>query len=1086
MTRKPLSLLVHLVQAPWCIAGLLLLLGTLFSWQIALLNIRQQQQEKISLTVTELASVRARLEGVVFNVLSATAGIAGVIAHSGDIPQDLFAALSKQAIDDHPYIRNIGIAPNDVITQIYPMEGNRQAIGLRYADNPVQDEDVRRARQTGQPIFSGPHQLVQGGTGLIARVPVFTKATADTETFARYWGGVSVVTNVEALFDAAEVGSTKTVAIELLKIAEKRDGEDLLLRGGREGSYAAQVPVCMPVKIPGAQWQLCGVPTQGWPKFSALRSPLFVIGLINTCFLSVFVGWLVGRPQRVQRHNRQLQQQVDERAKAEEELRFSEQKYASIFHLMPDMVGITRQEDGCFLEINAGFTRVSGWSAEEVIGQTSLKLGLWPLEVRRQALALLTERGTLENFPFLLRVKSGEQRHALMFLTPITLHGQDCLYFMARDINELKLAQLHLEREQARLRNLLQTVPALIWMKDMQGCYLSCNSRFERFVGRAEADVIGSSDYDLFEQEQADFFRAHDHKAIDLGRPSVNEEWVTYADDHHRELLETIKTPVYDAGGQLLGVLGVAWDITDKKRIEEELVQERTRFLNLVDSVDGIVWEADAQTLGFTYVSREAERLLGYPLDEWLTEGFWEQHLHPDDRQHSQAATVKATANGEDHELSYRFLGQDGRVVWIQDRVRVVRENGQPRWRRGIMVDITGEKENESRRLALEHQLRQAQKIEAIGRLAGGVAHDFNNQLSVIFGYADLLQQGQMPEEKRHSYTNQIIRAATQARDITRQLLAFSRQEVISPQVLDLNLLVKGMQKGLGRLIREDIRFEVRTAPNLWPIYMDPTQVDQILMNLIVNARDAMAGPGLLSIETANIRLDEAKLAQYVGLVAGDYVQLQVQDTGSGMGPETMLHIFEPFYTTKETGKGTGLGLAMVYGIVRQNRGLVQVESVLGQGSTFTVTLPRGQGTTNGDHHPPKPLVETAGHVGIILLVEDEVTVRQMAQDILEESGFTVLVAASPAEALRICADPQQHIDLLLSDVIMPEMNGRELCTRIRAQRPGLKTVFMSGYAGDLLNEEGDCQVPLVKKPFTIQVLLATINEQFRTPSREG
>ncbi len=1086
MTRKPLSLLVHLAQTPWCIAGVVLLLGSLLSWQIALLNVRQQRQEKISLTVSELASVRARLEGVVFNVLSATSGIAGVIAHGGDIPQDLFAALSKQAIDAHRYIRNIGIAPDDVIAQIYPMKGNRQAIGLRYADNPAQYEDVRRARQTGQPIISGPHSLVQGGAGMIARVPVFTRAIAGSETFSRYWGNVSVVTDVEALLNEAQVSSTAAFAIELLKIAEDEDGIDTLLRGSQDGPVPHQVPVCMPVKIPGAQWQLCGVPTEGWPKFSALRSPLFVIGFVNTCFLSAFIGWLVGRPQRIQRHNRQLQQQIDERAKAEQELRLSEQKYASIFQLMPDMVGITRLTDGCFLEINAGFTLVSGWSAEEVIGQTSIKLGLWTPEVRKQAVALLQEHGRVENFPFLLRIKSGEQRHALMFLTRIRIDGEDCLYFMARDINELKVAQLHLEREQARLHNLLQTVPAMIWMKDPHGAYLSCNSRFEHFIGQPEAKLIGCTDYDFFDRELAEFFRSHDQNAIARGGPTVNEEWVTYADDNHRELLETIKTPIHDATGQLLGVLGVAWNITEKKQIEEALLQERTRFLNLVDSVDGIVWEADAQTLAFTYVSREAERLLGYPIGDWLEEGFWQEHLHPEDRLRAHAATVAATANGEDHELSYRFLGQDGRVVWIQDRISVVRENDQPRWRRGIMVDITGEKENESSRLNLENQLRQAQKIEAIGRLAGGVAHDFNNQLSVILGYADLMQQEPLAVEKRHSYTNQIIRAATQARDITRQLLAFSRQEVISPQVLDLNLLVKGIHKGLGRLIREDIRFEVRTAANLWPIYMDPTQVDQILMNLVVNARDAMAGPGQLIIETANSTLDGASLQQYPDLAPGDYVQLLVRDTGSGMSAETMLHIFEPFYTTKETGKGTGLGLATVYGIVRQNRGLVQVESMIGQGSTFTVWLPRGEHGLHGEQAASTSTLERPRQTRIILLVEDEANVRQMAQDILEESGFTVLAASTPAEALRISADPEQTIDLLLSDVIMPQMNGRELCTRIREQRPGLKTVFMSGYAGDILQEENDCQTPLVKKPFTIQSLLATIDEQFRMSDKVG
>jgi CheY-like chemotaxis protein len=266
---------------------------------------------------------------------------------------------------------------------------------------------------------------------------------------------------------------------------------------------------------------------------------------------------------------------------------------------------------------------------------------------------------------------------------------------------------------------------------------------------------------------------------------------------------------------------------------------------------------------------------------------------------------------------------------------------------------------------------------------------------------------------------------------------------------------------------------------------MDPTQVDQILMNLIVNARDAIAGHGQVTIETANVVLDADFTRQYPDLTPGEYVQLSVRDTGLGMSEETMLHIFEPFYTTKETGKGTGLGLSSVYGIVIQNRGLVLVESALGVGSTFKIVLPRSHAAISRET-VQQTAAELPRSSGTILLVEDEAMVRQLAQNILEESGYTVLVAARPSEALRICADRHQHIDLLLSDVIMPEMNGRELHRRIIDLRPDMKTVFMSGYAGDILQQGGDCRVPLIKKPFTVHLLLAAIEEQFRDSKKEG
>lgn len=1053
------------------------------SLQIGRLDTDRRLSEARSQVTNSLALHRARLEGVVTALFSINQGMSEVITYQGGIDADLFNALARQIITKYPQIRNISLARDNIITLLYPLEGNRQALGFDYRTNPEQYGDVAKAERTGLPIFSGPFHLVQGGRALIARMPVFTLAGVAAGGQPRYWGMVSVVINIDRLIHTSGLDTAGNLTIGLRKIEEAgRPGE--LIWG--EGRVFARSPVSMEVVLPGNSWEIAALPREGWPLVTAAHSPLFYIGLINSLLVAAMVWWLVARPYRVRLRNQALQKEILERIRVEEEMRLSERKYASIFHLMPDMVGITRLSDGTFLEINEGFTRITGWHKDEILGRTSIETGLWSPEARAGAMEIVRERGRLENYEFELTNRSGTRRRCLMFLVPITVKGEPCLYFMARDITELKETQSFLENERTRLRNLLQTIPAMVWMKDTDGVYLFCNARFERFFGASETEIIGRSDFDFIDREQAEFFREHDRRAIAAGCSCVNEEWITYADDGHRELLETIKTPVHDAAGQLLGVLGVAWDITGKKRTEEELRNERTRYINLVDSVDGVVWETDARSLRFTYVSGQGERLLGYSPDQWHQERFWQEHLHPEDRERILALTEARTAAGEDHELEYRFLARDGRVFWIQDIVTVVLENGVPGWRRGIMVDITGRTVQEKEKQNLEAQLRQAQKMEAIGRLAGGVAHDFNNKLSVILGYADLLKEGRAGLEKSRDYVTQIIRAATQSRDITRQLLAFSRQEEISPQVLDLNTLVRSVRKGLGRFISEDILFELRLAPDLWRISMDPTQVDQVLMNLIVNARDAMSGGGRLVVTTENVTIDPLLHRQHPELREGDFVRLTVEDSGSGISEETLPHIFEPFYTTKGTGQGTGLGLATVYGIVSQNQGVVLVDSTQGLGSTFSVYFPRCMVEEQGAETVEEPL--TAGGRATILMVEDEETVRQMTTDMLAASGYTTLVAGTPEEALELCAEYNGAIDLLLTDVIMPGMNGKELSEEILAMRPDIRVLYMSGYAADIVSAKGlvDTSRSFIQKPFSLRTLVERIEERLNAKSREN
>lgn len=1059
-------------NGPWFLAGVTLILGFLLSFKVALIDADHHRNDARNKAISELAAIRAKLEAVANSVFSASSGLVHVINFQGGISPDLFNALASQTIRANPHIRIIALAPDNRVTMIYPVAGNEAVLGLRYQTVPEQYKAIERAMETRVPVLSGPVRLVQGRMSFVLRSPVFTSRDVPLGGKTRYWGVISVVAGVADIIEAGGVNASKGLEIGLRQ--DDKGATPNRMIWGDENIFNRQ-PVSMTVTIPGGAWQIAAVQRGGWPPVTATSSALLYVGFLNSILMAGFVWVLALRHLRVQGENRGLLREIEERTRAEEELRLSQQKYLNIFNLMPDMVGITRLADGKLMEVNRGFEVWTGWPASEAVGHTSIELGLWDKETRAKAVAIVRETGRLENYQFVLGTRSGEKRDALMYLTTIDVAGEACLYFMAHDITPLTQARTILENERSRLRILLQTIPALVWMKDPKGIYLACNSRFERFFGAREAEIIGKTDYDFVDAELAGFFREHDLKAMAADKPNINEEWITYADDGHRELLETIKTSVHDAEGHLIGVLGIARDITEHRRTEEELKNERIRFRNLVDSVDGIVWEADAETYTFTYVSQQAERLLGYPPEDWYHPDFWTTRLHPEDREWVEKYCAEQTMKQQDHDFEYRMIAKNGDTVWLHDIVAVVEEQGRPRWLRGIMVDTTGKKLEEEEKLKLEAQLRQAQKMEAIGRLAGGVAHDFNNKLAVILGYAEMANRAGNTSERYRDYLGQIIKAADQSREITRQLLAFSRQEVTSPRVIDLNDVIRDSQKGLCRFIGEDVRFELKLAPHLWAINMDPTQIDQIIMNLVVNARDAMENGGLLTIESQNVSIDKPGVAMHPEITAGDYVQMIVSDTGCGMDRETLQHIYEPFYTTKEAGKGTGLGLATIYGIVTQNSGFINVRSEPGLGTTFEIYFPRSNDPASTQQLPEAKL--HLARPATILLVEDDAAVRDITAEILEEVGYSILIAATPQQALELVADNSTAIDLMLSDVIMPDMNGRELSRRIADLRPEIKVLFMSGYTSDIIDQKGIIAEGLhfVQKPFDRTSLLNKI-----------
>ena len=396
--------------------------------------------------------------------------------------------------------------------------------------------------------------------------------------------------------------------------------------------------------------------------------------------------------------------------------------------------------------------------------------------------------------------------------------------------------------------------------------------------------------------------------------------------------------------------------------------------------------------------------------------------------------------------------------------------------------DITERKRGEAEREKLQEQLTQAQKMESVGRLAGGVAHDFNNMLQAILGNAALALEQIPADSPVRENLEEVLKSAQRSADLTRQLLAFARKQTIQPKVLDLNDTVGGMLKMLRRLIGEHIDLVWMPGADLWPIKMDPSQIDQILANLCLNARDAIAGTGKVTLETTNVTLDDTYVQSHPECVPGDYVLLAVSDTGMGMDVETRSHLFEPFFTTKEPGKGTGLGLATIFGIVKQNQGLISVSSEPGQGSTFKIYLPR----IDSQVLAAVAATQKSDLRGTetVLLVEDESQILALAKRILQNHGYTVLAAQSPEAALKLAEQHSGSIQLLVTDVVMPGMDGRELRNRLVACQPGLRCLYMSGYTADVIAHHGvlDEGVQFLQKPFTIESLAKRVREALQQP----
>ncbi len=477
-----------------------------------------------------------------------------------------------------------------------------------------------------------------------------------------------------------------------------------------------------------------------------------------------------------------------------------------------------------------------------------------------------------------------------------------------------------------------------------------------------------------------------------------------------------------------------------------------------------------------TYWSPRAEELLGYRPDEVLgrpVSGYQRGGLE-------SARTLMQRLRQEERirEHEAEILARDGRWVECRFSLALLRDAA------GAEIGTLAILEDTTEHKRLEAQLRQAQKMEAVGRLAGGIAHDFNNLLAVIMGHSDLIKSVLRKGDALAHDVEQIRRASERAATLTRQLLAFSRRQFLQPQVIDVNTLVGNLATMLRRLIGEHVQLELRLDPDAGRVSADPGQIEQVVMNLTVNARDAMPQGGRVVLETAAVVLDQAFVTAHPGSTAGAHVCLSIHDTGCGMGPEVLSHLFEPFFTTKEPGRGTGLGLSTVYGIVKQHRGYIGVTSEPGHGSTFGVYLPRVEAKPAAERAAPREPLRPGGRE-TVLFVEDEVALRDLMHRVLTKGGYTVLVAGDGLEALALVEDHTHPIDLVVTDVIMPRMSGPELATRLRARDPGIRLLYVSGYTADQLRSaqtDLGADATLLPKPFTSDGLLRKVREVLDRP----
>jgi PAS domain S-box-containing protein len=776
---------------------------------------------------------------------------------------------------------------------------------------------------------------------------------------------------------------------------------------------------------------------------------------------------------------------VSESYRLRQTLEKSEERFSKAFHNSPFAVTITRLEDGKILEVNKAFTRMFGFTPEEALGRSTTELHLWRNESDRLRFRdELVRSSIVQAYESNLLDRDGKPVLVRFYSELLEIQGEQCLLSTLEDLTSQRATELELRKSRDILEAVISSSPLAIYSFDLDGRVLSWNRASQQLYGWSSEEVLGKRLPMIPGDEKEQFNRLHSRIIQGVGLTGV--EASRLHKDGRVIPVRLSSAPLHDGRGAVVGIIGIAEDLSVKKQLENRLVdaernQNQLEFIINHSPAVAFLWKAD-ECWSVDYLS-ENIRIFGYEPEQFYTgEVRYADIVHPED-----APKVRQEVDqfvSESRRLSmtqhYRIISGTGTIHWVEDRTWAHRDSqGNVIYLQGIVLDITERQKIQTERDKLHQQLIQSQKMESIGRLAGGVAHDYNNMLAVIMGYTDLASGIPVKDEQLNHYLSEIDRAAKRAATITEQLLTFARKQPVSPKLVDINSAIGEMMSMLSRLIGVDIRLDWIPGEAVPPVRIDPAQLDQILVNLCINAKDAIHGSGTIRIET----FSSSQQDERPDFEPGQYVGIKVSDTGTGMDETTVKRLFEPFFTTKQSGKGTGLGLPMVYGIVKQNGGAIDVSSSIGSGSSFTILLPAQKGNAQHNNQERKKMKPSPGK-GSVLLVEDERSVRELTRQMLKNLGYTVHAAANPDEAFSIAEEHGDRIHLLLTDIIMPGKNGKIVAQQITRRHTHVRVLYMSGYAAEVFSEHNiggeDC-IHFLQKPFTLHELADQVEKALQS-----
>ena len=743
---------------------------------------------------------------------------------------------------------------------------------------------------------------------------------------------------------------------------------------------------------------------------------------------------------------------------AESDLRESEARYRGLVETARDVI-FTISRNGNFTSLNPAFETVTGWSRSDWVGKPFIDI-VHPDEVNRARLLFEAVKDGEQPPAFEMKSLAKDGSFVVTEVTvmpQIRAHGVEGLLGIGRDITARREAEEALRLSEEKFSKAFRSSPSFLIIGSLaDGRFIDVNDSFLEITGYTREEVIGHTSDDL------KLWESKGDREVFLNRlrngNAVRNLEARFRSKSGRIGVVLLSGDVIHLGGEACSVL-VASDITDRKQAEGALRETEARYRSMVQNAFYGIYTATANgsfidvnpalvsMLGFS----SAEELIAIPIERLYRDSLQQQVLLDQYRRYGFISGVEV-----------EWSRKDGSPITLRLSGRAVTSSS------GSLEGFEVIAEDVSERRALEEQLRQSQKMEAVGRLAGGVAHDFNNLLTAIKGYSQLILRRLNDLDPVRKEVEEIDGAATTASELTSQLLAFSRKQMLQPRVIDLNQLVFESTRMQERIIGEDIELRTQLAPNLGRVKADPVQLEQVLLNLVVNARDAMPQGGKLLVETADTHLDEEYARRHVAVQPGPYVMLAVTDTGTGMDEYTRSRIFEPFFTTKERGRGTGLGLSTVYGIIRQSNGSIWVYSEEGKGTTFKIFLPRVDAPVD-EVLIPAFTSEMPGGSETVLVVEDSRSVRKLACDTLRLCGYTVLEAAGSGDALLICQRHESRIHLMVTDVVMPHLSGPDLAKQLAESRRDMKVLYMSGYTDNAIAHHNvlDTGVSFLQKPFT-------------------